>query len=108
MSKKLEVLSRKIQGETVGRNKEDMLLESLPHMSLILEMLQVTVRGTKSAGAHFDIWVADYYNYKPGRQDNSVFDPPPSCRGKEAVSASSQRSFPLQMSALLPAVSTGN
>lgn len=59
------------------------------------------------AGAHFDVWVADYYDYRPGRQDGSVFKPPASCKNKKVEPSEGLRSFPAQMMALAPAARLG-
>ena len=59
------------------------------------------------AGAHFDVYVADYVDYRPGGQDSSTFDPPPACKDSEAQEAEGLRSFPAQLRALLPTVTYG-
>ncbi len=59
------------------------------------------------AGAHFDVWVADYYDYRPGKQDGSVFKPPVSCKDKKLEPSEGLRSFPGQMMALVPTADFG-
>jgi len=59
------------------------------------------------AGAHFDVWVVDYYDYRPGKQDSNVFKPPPSCQDTEIEQPNGLRSFPSQMMALVPVVHSG-
>ena len=59
------------------------------------------------AGAHFDIYVAEYYDYRPGRQDSSTFDPPAACKDSAAQGAEGRGSFPAQLRALLPTVTYG-
>ena len=50
------------------------------------------------------MWIVDYFDYKPGRQDGSVFDPPSACDGKKIKPSEGLRSFPGQMMALAPSV----
>ena len=66
--------------------------------SLILECIP---------GAHFDLWVADYYDYWPGTPDSRVFNPPKICKDAKPIPNEGLRSFPAQMRTLAPAVHTG-
>ena len=60
-----------------------------------------------AAGAHFDIWIADYFDYKPGApEDSSVFDTPEICNTAEPMETLT--SFSAQIQALLPTVKPGD
>ena len=59
------------------------------------------------SGAHFDVYIADYYSYIPGHPDPSVFDLPGICDDKLVEERTGRSSYALQMMALLPAVRIG-
>lgn len=70
--------------------------------------MTITEQNSVSLGAHFDIWVVDYHDYKPGAPENEdVFDTPEVCKNVE-ISSESLTSLPAQMRALVPTLDAGN
>jgi hypothetical protein len=58
-------------------------------------------------GAHFDEWVVDYGEYRPGKPDAVVFDTPDLCRDKQPaapLAASGRSAAGTRMAMLAPAV----
>ncbi|GAB4814889.1 hypothetical protein N2152v2_001935 [Parachlorella kessleri] len=73
--------------------------------------LRLHMRGTELFdGAHFDEWVADYYDYEPGRPGKGTFKPPKLCKGvkpEEPPSLLKRSTRGLRMRSLVPTVTYG-